>query len=260
VIATVGAVRAPSKRVLGCAALLVAVATAATACGSSSKSYSATDASAGVTIKVSGAKVTVARSGTSTAGTGGGAGQVACVDDYHQLATATSEPAPDTPWYAATLITWPNAADSTTATLSHALDSPPDLCIAQMSDGSAQAVAYFRPAVKSGIQKTQQSSQAKAVLQAVGQTATQKITKGAFPGVSVLLQALTASGMYATKTATLKGVTDPGTLYILTSETTDKQVVAAIMDNTGTVSTVTQGLKGAAKIATVKPKKTTKKK
>ena len=257
--ATFPAMQALFRRALPCAALLVAFAFAVSACGGS-KSFSASDTSAGVKITVSGAKVTIARTGTSTAGTGGGAGQVACVDDYHQLATATAEPAPSASWYAATLITWPNPADSTTATLSHALDSPPDLCIAEMSDDSAQAVVYFRPGVKIGIEQTQQAAEAQAVLQAVGQTATQKKTKTAFPAVSVLLKDLKTTGMYATTTATVKGVTDPGTLYLLTSETTKTKVVAAIMDNTGTVRTVTQGLKGSAKIATVKPATKTKKK
>jgi hypothetical protein len=244
--------RQASRAIALVSASFVLVLGAAACGGSGAKAVSATDATSGLTITVAGDAVTVKRSAASSTGTGGGAAQIACTDDYRQLATATAEPAPTVVWYAATLITWPQQNASSTATLSHALANKPDLCIAEMSDQSAQAVVYFRPGVKNAIEKTQQESQASAVLQAVSQTATQHVTKGALPSVAVLTKALQTAGMYVTKTAKVSGVTDPGALYIITSETTSKHVVAAILDNTGTVQTVTQGVKGSPKLAKIK--------
>jgi hypothetical protein len=240
-------------RIASLCVLLGAFAFGAAACGSS-KSSSATNATDGVTISVAGDKVTLKRSPTSSTGTGGEAGEVACTTDYRQLAAATIEPAPTDPWYAATLITWPQVGQSSTARLSHSLSGTPDLCIAEMSDHSAQAVVYFRPGVQTGVEETQQEAQPSSVLQAVAATAKDRVKKNALPTLAVLASSLKAEGMFVTTAKTVAGVREPGALYLITGKSTPKVVVAAIMDNTGTVQTVTQGVTGKAKLATVKSK------
>ena len=225
--------------------------TSSTASGATAGAVSASDKTSGVTVSVAGDKVTVRRTATSTAGTGGAAGQVACTNNYKRLATASAEPAPSEPWYAATLITWPATGGVTTATLSHALASDPDLCIAETSASQTQVVVYFRPEVKSGVAMLQQASQATAALGAAAQTAVGAESKGAFPAASVLLAAMTAQGLYDKQVPTLKAVTDTGTIYLITGETTKTQVVLAIKAK-GVVHTATQGLKGSPKLGTAK--------
>jgi hypothetical protein len=220
--------------------------------GSSSASVSASDKASGVTVTVVGDRVTVSRSAASTAGTGGMSGQVACATDYRKLATATAEPAPSLPWYAATLITWPAANKAVTATLSHALSTAPDLCIAESSITQTQVVVYFRADVKDGISRLQQAAQATAALGAAAQEVVASEKSGAFRATSVLVKAFTAAGLYVKQVALLSNATETGTLYVITGQTTAKQIVLAIKGSNGVVHTATQGLTGKPKLATAK--------
>lgn len=227
--------------------------TAATSTPASGTSgASASDKASGITVSVSGDKVTVRRSAASTAGTGGAAGQVACTTDYRKLATATAEPAPTLPWYAATLITWPAANAASTATLSHPLSRDPDLCIAESSASQTQVVLYFRPGVKTGIQKLQQASQATAALTAAAGIAVTAKTKGAFPAPVALLKAISAQGLYDKSAADISAVTEIGTVYLIVGETTTKQVVLAMKGGNGVIHTATQALTGKPKLGTAK--------
>lgn len=224
------------------------------ACGSSGggKAASASDKASGLTVSLAGDHVTLKRSAASTSGTGGTSGQVACTDDYHKLVNATAIPAPTEAWYAVTFITWPAANASSTATLSHSLKSDPDLCVVQTSDTSTQVVVYFRDTVKTGIEQLQQSTQSTAALQAAAQAAVAAEKKGAFPAVAALVKTLNGQGFYVKQVATVGGVTETGTMYVVTSETTTKKLVVALKDGKSVVHTVTQGVTGKAKLATVK--------
>jgi hypothetical protein len=248
---------------LACAPLLSVLAVGVAACGggssSSSGPKSATDQASGITVSVAGDQVTLKRTAKSTAGTGGTSGQVSCTDDYARLVNAKAQPAPTQPWYSATLITWPAANKASTATLSHALEGDPDLCIAQTSDSSAQAIVYFSDKVKSGVQKlqadgmrTQQASQASTALKAAAQAAVATVSKGSFPAAASLVQTISAQGLYVKQAADLSGVTQTGTLYVITGQTTTKKLVVALEDAKGAIQTVTQGVKGSAKVATAK--------
>jgi hypothetical protein len=246
-------------RALSCALILSVPALAVAACGSSPATKSATDATSGVTVSLAGDQVTLKRSAKSTTGQGATAGQVACTDDYSKLLTAKSQPAPTQSWYAAALIAWPQTSKQTKATLSHKLKGDPDLCLAQTSDASAQAIVYFSAKAKAGVKKmqtdatrAQQASQASPALKAAAQAAVGALSKGAFPSAATLVQALTAQGLYAKQAAKIADVTEPGTLYILTTQTHPDKVVMALKDTKGTVSTATQGTKGSPKIATRK--------
>lgn len=249
------------SRALACAFLLPVLAVGVAACGGGSdpKSKSATDQASGITVSVAGDQVTLKRTAKSTAGAGGTSGQVSCTDDYAKLVKATAQPAPTQPWYSATLITWPAANKESTATLSHALKGDPQLCVAQTSDSSAQAIVYFSDEVKTGVQKLQadgtrkqQASQASAALKAAAQAAVATVSKGSFPAATSLVQAITAQGLYAKQAADLSAVTETGTMYVITGRTTTKKLVVALKDSKGTVQTVTQGVKGSAKVATAK--------
>jgi hypothetical protein len=248
-------------RALACACFLPVVAVGVAACGDSSDSTSrsATDQASGITVSVAGDQVTLKRTAKSTAGTAGTSGQVSCTDDYAKLVKAAAQPAPTQPWYSATLITWPAANKESTATLSHALKGDPQLCVAQTSDSSAQAIVYFSDEVKTGVQKLQadgtrkqQASQASAALKAAAQAAVATVSKGSFPAATSLVQAITAQGLYVKQAADLSGVTETGTMYVITGGTTTKKLVVALKDSKGAVQTVTQGVKGSAKVATAK--------
>ena len=249
------------SRALACASFLPVLAVGVAACGGgSSDPKSATDQASGITVSVAGDQVTLKRTAKSTAGTAGTSGQVSCTDDYAKLVNAKAQPAPTQPWYSATLITWPAANKESTATLSHELKSDPELCIAQTSDSSAQAIVYFSATVKAGVQKlqadgmrNQQAAQASTALKAAAQAAVATVSKGAFPAASSLVQTIGAQGLYVKQAADLTGVTQTGTLYVITGRTTTKKLVVALKDSKGAVQTVTQGVKGSAKVATAKP-------
>jgi hypothetical protein len=172
---------------------------------------------------------------------------------------AAGVPAPTQSWYATTLITWPGKSKESTATLSHGLKGDPQLCIAQTSDSSASAVVYFSGKVKTAVAKLQtdssrgqQAAQAGAALASAAQTAAGTVSKSAFPAADQLVAAITSQGIYTKKAPAVSGATEAGTLYVITGDTTTKQVVLAIKDAKGTVHTATQGVKGSPKLATVK--------
>jgi hypothetical protein len=243
-----------SWRARACVCVLFILAIGVAACGgsdSASKPKTARDDASGLTVTVAGDQVTLKRTAKSTTGTGGTSGQVSCTDDYAKLVKATTQPAPTEPWYSATLITWPAANKESTATLSHALKGDPDLCIAQTSDFSSD--------VKAGVQKlqadstrTQQAAQASTALKAAAQAAVATVSKGSFPNAASLVQAITAQGLVVKQAAALDGVTESGTMYLITGRTTPKKLVVALKDSKGAIETVTQGVKGAAKVTTAK--------
>jgi hypothetical protein len=248
------------SRALPCALLLTVPALAVAACGSGPATKSASDAVSGLTVSLAGDQVTLKRSAKSTTGAGATAGQVACTDDYNKLLTAKAQPAPSLSWYAATLITWPATSKQTTATLSHKLKGDPDLCIAQTSDQSAQAILYFSAKAKAGVKKmqtnsarTQQATQASAALKAAAQAAVGALSKGSFPSAAKLVQTFTTQGLIAQQAAKIADVTEAGTLYILSTQTHPNKVVMALKDSKGTINTATQGTKGSPKLATRKP-------
>ncbi|MCW2983228.1 MAG: hypothetical protein JWR63_798 [Conexibacter sp.] len=244
-----------------CAATTSVLALGLTACGGGggAASKSATDAASGLTVTVAADQVSLKRSAKSTSGTGGTSGTVSCTDDYAKLVKATGVPAPSQPWYATTLITWPAANKESKATLSHKLGGTPQLCVVQTADSSASAIVYFDAKVKSGVAKlqtqsaqAQQAGQATAALQSAAQAAVGTVSKSAFPAAATLVQALTAQGLYAKTAAATADVTETGTLYVVTGQTTTKQLVLAVKDTKGVVHTATQGVKGSPKLATVK--------
>ena len=238
------------SRALACASFLPVLAVGVAACGGgSSDPKSATDQASGITVSVAGDQVTLKRTAKSTAGTAGTSGQVSCTDDYAKLVNAKAQPAPTQPWYSATLITWPAANKESTATLSHELKSDPELCIAQTSDSSAQAIVYFSATVKAGVQKLQADGMRN---QQAAQAAVATVSKGSFPAAASLVQTIGAQGLYVKQAADLTGVTQTGTLYVITGRTTTKKLVVALKDSKGAVQTATQGVKGSAKVATAK--------
>jgi hypothetical protein len=246
-------------RALSCALIVSVPTLAVAACGSGPATKSASDAASGLSVSLAGDQVTLKRSAKSTTGAGATAGQVACTDDYTKLLTAKSQPAPTQSWYAAALITWPAAGKQTKATLSHELKGNPQLCLAQTSDASAQAIVYFSAKAKAGVKKmqtdnarTQQASQASAALKAAAQAAVGALAKGSFPSAATLVQAFTAQGLYAKQAAKIADVTEPGTVYILSTQTHPDKVVMALKDSKGTINTATQGTKGSPKLATRK--------
>jgi hypothetical protein len=251
-----------SWRAFACVCSLSILAVGVAACGgsnSASKPKTASDQASGLTVTVAGDRVTLKRTAKSTTGTAGTSGQVSCTDDYAKLVKATTQPAPTEPWYSATLITWPGANKQSTATLSHALKGDPDLCVAQTSDQSAQAIIYFGSDVKAGVQKLQadstrdqQAAQASTALKAAAQAAVATVSKGSFPSAASLVQAITAQGLVVKQAAALDGVTETGTMYLITGRTTPKKLVVALKDSKGQIQTVTQGVKGAAQVATAK--------
>jgi hypothetical protein len=247
------------SRALLCASILSVPALAVGACGSNPATKSATDAASGLTVSVSGDQVTLKRSAKSTAGTGATAGQVACSDDYNKLLTATAQPAPSESWYAATLITWPAANKSTTARLSHKLKGDPDLCIAQTSDASTQAIVYFSAKAKAGVKKQQadtarqqQAAQAPAALKAAAKAAVTALSAGKFPAAAALVKALSSQGLIVAQAGAISAVTQAGTIYVLTTQTHANKVTLAMKDSKGTINTATQGTKGSPKLATRK--------
>lgn len=238
-------------RIAACASATAAVAVGVAGCGGSTSAKSASNKASGLTVVVAGDQVTLKRSATSTAGTAGVSGQIACTDDYRKLLTAKAEPAPTQAWYAVTLITWPGAQKQSTATLSHSLKDP-ELCVVQTADSSTQVVVYFRPGVKTDTEKLQQALQASAALKAAAHVAASTVKTGSFPTVSSLVKTLAAQGLYVKQAATLGDVTDVGTIYLITPQTTKNMFVAAVKGETGDVDTVTQGVKGSPKITTAK--------
>ncbi len=236
----------------------VAAALALSACGGGEE-HSASDKASGMTVAIKGDEVTLKRTGKSESGTGGKAGQVSCTVDYAKLAKASELPNPDTDWYAATLITWPDKGKETSARLSHELEGKPDLCIAQASDSSSSVVVYFDSKVKAGVEKiqddqarTQQAEQAEAALQSASQMAVSVVADKKFPAVDTVVTSLTGQGLIAKKAATSDAVTETGTVYVVMDETSDKQVVLAIKGKDGKVTTATQKTTGSPKISTAK--------
>jgi hypothetical protein len=221
---------------------------------------SATDAATGLTVTVADDQVKLKRSAKSTSGTAGTSGTVSCTDDYAKLAKASAVPAPTQSWYATTLITWPGTSKESSATLSHALKSDPQLCVVSTADSSASAVIYFSGKVKTAVTKlqtdssrTQQAAQAAAALKAAAQAAVGTVSKSAFPAEpATLVAAVTSQGLFAKQAASLSAVADAGTVYVVADQSTTKSVVLAVKDSKGVVHTATQGVKGSPKTATVK--------
>jgi hypothetical protein len=237
-----------------------ALAVTLSACGGNGgggDAASASDKTAGLTVTVQDDQVRLKRSAASTAGTAGASATVSCTDDYAKLVKATAVPAPTQPWYATTLITWPDKSKETTARLSHGLDGDPQLCVAQTADSSASTVIYFDPKIRSGVEALQvqdsrkkQAQQAPAALQAAAQAAVGTVSNGAFPAEKDVVAAITAQSLYAKEAASTKAATESGTLYVIADQTTSTRVVLAIKDNTGKLQTATQGVKGSPKLAT----------
>ena len=100
--------------------------------------------------------------------------------------------------------------------------------------------------------RAQQASQAPAALRAAAQAAVGALSKGAFPSAATLVQALATQGLYAKLAAKIADVTEPGTIYILTTQTHPDKVALALRDSKGTINTATQGKKGSPKLATRK--------
>jgi hypothetical protein len=253
-----------SRRLPGallCVASTSALALGLSACGGDDggSGTSATDASTGVTVTVADDQVKVKRSAKSTSGTGGTSGTVSCTDDYAKLAKASAVPPPSTSWYATTLIDWPSASKESSAHLSHALKGDPQLCVVQTADSSASAVIYFSTKIKTAVTKlqtdgsrSQQAAQATAALQAGAQAAVGTVSKKALASADDLVAAITAQGIYAKKAATLAGVAEAGTVYVVADQTTAKTATLAIMDTKKVVHTATQGVSGDPKLKTVK--------
>ncbi|MDA0183035.1 hypothetical protein OJ997_22190 [Solirubrobacter phytolaccae] len=239
--------------------LALAAALTLAACGEEEQkvaTHSASDKESGLSVSVAGDQVTIKRTSASAAGTGGKAGQVYCTDDYAKLMGAQEQPAPSLGWYAASLITWPEKAKSTTVTLSHALKGKPDLCVAQSTDGSAQAIMYFDAKVKTAIDtqqasagREQQAASAEEALTSAAGMAVAAVAEDKFPAAAELVSALTAQGLIAKAAADEAAVSETGTLYVLTGETTDTQVVLAIKGSDNKVITATQKRTGDPKIA-----------
>ena len=228
--------------------------------GGGGSSKSASDQATGLTVTVKDDQVSLKRTAKSTSGTAGTSGTVSCTDDYTKLVQAKATPAPTQSWYATTLITWPAANKESKATLSHSLKGDPQLCIAQTSDSSAQAIIYFDAKVKAGVTalqtksaKTQQASQAPQALAAAAQAAVATVASGAFPAVDTLVQATTAQGLYVQQAASIQAVTDTGTLYVVADQTTKTKLVLALKDSKGKIETATQGVKGTPKMGTATP-------
>jgi hypothetical protein len=227
-----------TSRALSCALSLPVLALGAAACGDGSTAELASDEASGVSVSVAGDEVTLKRTADSTSGTDGAAGQVSCTDDYAKLAKATTEPAPTQPWYAATLITWPAANKESTATLSHELEGDVDFCIEELqSDGTRE----------------QQAAQASAALKSAAQTAAGSASNGSFPAVASVVETITAQGFYVEQASDLGEVTETGTMYVITGQTTKKRLVVAIKNSKGAVKVATQNVKGSAKVRTANP-------
>lgn len=249
----------PSRRLTPVfVSVALAAAAALSACGGEEE-HSASDKASGMSVTVKGDEVTLKRTDKSESGTGNKAGQISCTVDYAKLAKASELPNPDTDWYAATLITWPDKGKETSATLSHELDGKPDLCIAQSSDQSASVVVYFDSKVKSGVEKLQsdqarseQAEQAEQALQSAAQMAVSVVADKKFPAEDTIVTSLTGQGLIAKKAATSDAVTEAGTIYVVMDETDDKQVVLAIKGKDGKVTTATQKTTGSPKIAAAK--------
>jgi hypothetical protein len=253
--------RLPSGALAAAATLSSVTVLSLTACGGGGDGdgQSATDGTTGITVTVADDSVKLKRSAKSTSGTGGTSGTVSCTDNYTKLAKATGTPAPTEAWYATTYITWPATGQESSARLSHSLKGDPQLCIVQTSDQSASAVIYFNAKVKTAVNKlqtdsarSQQAQQADSALQSAAQAAVQTVAKGRFPAAGTLLSMITSQGLYAKTAASQSAVADPGTLYILTSETTTSKLVMAIKDSSGKVHLATQGTTGSPKLTTAK--------
>lgn len=252
----------PLSGALVCAASLSSLTLGLAACGGGDdggSGKSASDTATGITVTVADDQIKLKRSSKSTTGTGGTSGTVSCTDNYTKLAKASAVPAPSTSWYATTLIDWPSANKETDATLSHSLKGDPQLCVVQTADSSASAVVYFSSQVKSAVTKIQtdssrqqQAGQATAALQAGAQAAASTVSKKAFAGADDIVAAVTAQGIYTKKAASLSGVTETGTVYVVADQTTKTTATLAMMDTKKVVHTATQGVSGDPKIKTVK--------
>jgi hypothetical protein len=223
------------------------------ACGGDAapKALTASDKASGLSVSLAGDQVTLKRASSSASGTKGAAGQLSCTDDYKKLVGATAQPAPSVPWYAATLITWPDKAKSTTATLSHTLTGKPDLCIAQSSDQQTSVVMYFGADIKAAIEKQQiatqqkqQAASAEDALKSAAQASVTAVASGKFPDVATLTQGLTSQGLYVKAVANAAAATETGTIYILQDGTTTKQIVLSLKGTDGKVHTATQKTTG----------------
>lgn len=240
--------------------LAITAALTLAACGEETPAtHAASDKASGMSVSVAGDQVTIKRTSASTAGTAGTAGkagQVYCTDDYAKLMSAQEQPAPSLAWYAASLITWPDKAKETTATLSHALKSKPDLCVAQSTDGAAQAIVYFDAKVKTAIEKQQsdtareqQAASAEEALTSAASMALSAVAEDKFPAAEQIVSTLTGQGLVARAAADKAAATEVGTIYVLTSGTTDKQVTLAIKGSDNKVLTATQKRTGDPKIS-----------
>jgi hypothetical protein len=251
----------PLSGALVCAASLSSLALGLAACGGGDDGggKSASDTATGLTVTVADDQVKLKRTAKSASGTAGTSGTVSCTDDYAKLAKASAVPAPSTSWYATTLIDWPSANKETGATLSHPLKGDPQLCVVQTADSSASAIVYFSSKVKAAVTKiqtdssrTQQAGRATAALQAGAQAAAGTVSKKAFAGADDIVAAVTAQGIYSKKAATLSGVTETGTVYVVVDQTTKTTATLAMMDTKKVVHTATQGVSGDPRIKTVK--------
>jgi hypothetical protein len=239
---------------------LVALVVAACGGNNGGSKKSASDRATGLTVTVSDDSVSLARTAKSTSGTGGTSGTVSCTDDYTKLAKASATPAPSQSWYATTLIDWPAAGKTTTARLSHSLKGSPQLCIASSGDQSASAVIYFDARTKAGVTKmqtdsakSQQAAQATQALQSAAQAAVSAVSNRAFPTTGdTVVAAITSSGLYAKSVAAESGVTEVGTVYVVTGKSSKTSLELALKDTRGVVHTATEGVRGSPRLATVK--------
>jgi hypothetical protein len=224
------------------------------ACGGDAKpkAVTASDKASGLSVSLAGDQATLTRTAASASGTKGAAGQLSCTDDYKKLVAATAQPAPSVAWYAASLITWPDKAKSTTATLSHTLTGKPQLCIAQSTDSQTSVVMYFGADIKAAIEKqqiaTQQKQQAASVddaLKSAAQAAVTAVASGKFPDAATLTQGLTAQGLYVKTAANAAAATETGTIYVVQDGTTTKQLVLSLKGTDGKVRTATQKTTGS---------------
>jgi hypothetical protein len=113
-------------------------------------------------------------------------------------------------------------------------------------------VLYFKAKVKSEIAREEQASQASSALRVAAQDAVATVSKGSFPAKTSIITAITAKGLYIKQAAQLSGVSQTGTIYLITSQTTTKKLVLALKSTKGTIQTATQGVTGSAKLATAK--------
>jgi hypothetical protein len=115
---------------------------------------------------------------------------------------------------------------------------------------------YFGADIKAKIEKQQtdtarqqQAAQAETALQGAAQAAVGAVSGGKFPDAATLVQGLTGQGLYVKTAATKAAATETGTVYLIEDATTTKQVVLAIKDAKGKLTTATQKTKGDPKLS-----------